>query len=263
MNYKTILLSPHSDDIALSIGGALSLNFFEKPIKIVTIFTKSKYAPCSEINDPELISETRQLEDSTFANAIGVDIQHLQFQEPEFRGYKSPLLKGGNAFSDPIFDKVYGAVCDIIKLDKNALVLSPMGIGHHIDHLIVSEISSKIHNENNINVAYYEDLPYAAYFTLKEIDARAKSLNSGVRPYRIDITTTINDKISNIELYKSQVCRKTLPLRVKLHGVRIGTKNKWLMEIVWMFNPFKYIFKKYCGIFKSLSSYERVWIVID
>ena len=209
MNYKTIILSPHSDGAALSIGGALSLNCFEKPIKIVTIFTKSKYAPCCEINDPELISEIRQLEDSTFANAIGVDIQHLQFPELEFRGYKSPLLKGGNTLSDPIFDEVYDAICDIIKFDKNALVLSPMGIGHHIDHLIVSEISSKIHKKYNINVTYYEDLPYAAYFSLKEIGVRAKSLNSGVRPYMIDITTTINDKISNMELCKSQVCRKT------------------------------------------------------
>ena len=42
-NFKTILVSPHSDDVAFSNGGTVLQNIFPTALLLVTIFTRSNY----------------------------------------------------------------------------------------------------------------------------------------------------------------------------------------------------------------------------
>lgn len=247
MKYKTILLSPHSDDIAYSLGGLLALSFFEKPIKILTIFGKSNASLYSKL-DSEIVSNIREMEDSTFAVAVGAEIQFLQFPDVGLRAYNKQL-----------FNEVYDSISNFVSLYSDALIVSPMGIMNP-DHIIVSEACTKLKRENNKKIAFYEDLPYASTWTLKIIKERANLLNPNLQPYKIDITTVFDKKKENLKLYKSQVFDEISP-RVKLHAARLGFRNESFMELIWMFSPLKYLFRKYCIWSTSLPLYERIWLI--
>jgi LmbE family N-acetylglucosaminyl deacetylase len=260
MNYKTILLSPHSDDIAYSIGGLLALGFFEKPIKIITIFGETNISPYIKLESTEKVSKIRNLEDSAFADSVGAEIQYLHFSDFVLRKYKDPHLYKDYRFnSDPLFIEIYDLISNIRSIYSDALLVSPMGIMYHPDHNIVAEVCAKLIRENK-KIAFYEDIPYSSKWTLKKIKERANLLNPNLQPNKIDITTVFENKKENLKLYKSQLCENEINPRIKLHAARLGFRNENLMECIWKFSPIKYLFKKYCIRSLSLPLYERIWI---
>lgn len=258
---RTVLVSPHSDDIAFSLGGTLLQNFFHGPSLMVTIFTKSNYSPCIKIFDSEIISKIRHSEDVKFADKLQIKFQGFNFSEPPLRGYLSrrDIFANKNPVSDPVYTEVYHALSKLIKSCQCEFIVSPMGLGNHIDHIIVCNICSRIAKENNIKIVFYEDLHYASCLTLKQIKARANSINPDLQPRKINITFIFNNKIQNIKLYKTQVDRiilgNIIQIMIKSYAMRLGIENKSLSlkELV------KYL------IFLSTSKnvhiplYERIW----
>ena len=193
---ETILISPHSDDIAFSIGGTLLQNFFKRPISMVTIFTKSNYSPCIKISSSEIISKVRHSEDVEFAEKLKIKFQNFNFSEPLLRGYsRQDIFKNNNLTSDPVYTKVYYALLELIQSHQCKLIVSPMGLGNHIDHVNICNICYRIAKENNIRIVFYEDLIYASQLTLKQIKARANSITPNLQHCKINITPIFNEKI--------------------------------------------------------------------
>jgi hypothetical protein len=52
---NTILFSPHSDDIAYSLGGALLLDYFKNPL-MITVFSRSTFSPRIKLSSEEEIT---------------------------------------------------------------------------------------------------------------------------------------------------------------------------------------------------------------
>lgn len=258
---KTILVSPHSDDIAFSLGGALLQNFFHGPSLMVTVFTKSDYSPCIKIFDSETISKVRHLEDVKFTDKLQIKFQSFNFPEPTLRGYsRRDIFANNNPSSDPIYTDVYYALSKLIKSYQCELIVSPMGLGNHIDHIIVCNICSKIARENNIRIIFYEDLHYASHLTLKQIKVRANSINQELQPRKINITPAFNNKIENIKLYKTQA-RRIFQTLIKSHALRLGIENKNLKELVVPFNLFKYLLFLFTNKCVHIPLYERIWYI--
>lgn len=259
-NIATIIISPHADDTAFSIGGLLCSNFFEKPAIMVTVFTRSNYAPFVKSEDVEKISNIRCLEDISFADRTGIKLHRFNFPEAPLRGKvsKADIFRNVEPESDPLFWDVYSALAYLIKSYPEALVVSPIGIMNHIDHLIVAEVCSRICEENNFKIMYYEDLPYAGLFALKEIENMVKALNPKLQPIKIDVTNSFYNKLLNIKIYKSQI--QEVPMLVKLHAMHLNHNNESKTEqLLWKYSLYRYIF--YYTHYINTSLFERIWHV--
>ena len=254
---KTILISPHSDDIAYSIGGALLHNFFKRPILMLTVFTKSNYSPSIKMSNSEIISKVRCLEDVEFADKLQIKLQSFNFSEPPLRGYSHKEMFTSNHNSDPVYTEVYFALSKLIKLYQCELIVSPMGLGNHVDHINLSNICNRIAKENNLQIVFYEDLHYASHLTLKRIKERANTISPNLQYYNINITPKFYNKLENVELYKTQASRAS-NIMIKLHALRLGMENKSLKEKSYD------IFKNLLFLFSlrhvQVPLYERIWI---
>ncbi len=256
---RTILVSPHSDDIAFSLGGTLLQDFFHGPSLMVTIFTKSDFSPCIKIPGSEKISKIRHLEDVEFADRLEIKFQSFGFSEPPLRGYsRRDIFANNDPASDPIYTKVYHALSKLIKSSECELIVSPMGLGNHIDHIIVCNICCRIARENNIKIVFYEDLHYASQMTLRQIKVRANSISPDLQPWKINITPIFNNKIENIKLYKTQA-RRIFQTMIKSHALRLGIENKSLRELVVPYNLFKYLLFLFTNKCVQIPLYERIW----
>ena len=260
-NFKTILVSPHSDDVAYSIGGTILQNIFPRPLLLVTIFTRSNYSPCIRIRKTETISKVRHLEDVKFTDKLNIEFQSFDFSEPPLRGYSlRDIFKNKNPSSDPIYIEVYNALSKLIKSYQCELIASPMGLGDHIDHNIVCKICCRIAEENNIRIVFYEDLHYASRLTLKQIKLRAFSISPNIEHRKINITSIFNDKIENVKLYKTQA-RRIFQTLIKSHALRLGIENKNLKEQIGLSNLFKYLIFLLTDKCMSVPLYERIWYI--
>ena len=256
---KTILVSPHSDDIAYSIGGTLLQNFFNRPILMVTIFTKSNYSPCIKMSDSEIISKVRYLEDVGFTDKLEMDYQRLNFNEPPLRGYSHPgIFTNNNPDSDPIYTEVHNSLLKLIKSYPCNLIVSPMGLGNHIDHIMLCDICCRIAKENNIRIVFYEDLQYASMLTLKQIKFRAYSINPNLKYFNINISPIFNNKIENMKFYKTQA-RRTVFTLIKSHALRLGIENKSLIDMFGPYNLYKYLLFLFTNKRVNIPLYERIW----
>ncbi|MGB9940437.1 PIG-L deacetylase family protein [Methanosarcina sp.] len=258
-NIKTILISPHSDDIAYSLGGALLKNYFEKPVVLVTVFMRSSFSPRLKLIDPEEITRIRRLEDIEFTKKIGIRYESFHFPEAPLRGKTSyeDIFGNSDPFSDPIYEDVYHSLLKLIKSSPDAVVVSPMSLGNNIDHLIIFEACSSICQENNIKISYYEDVPYASLLTLEQIKNKAFKISPRLKPCSIDITSMLHGKLANLKIYKTQIGRK-IPKGVFTHAARIGIDSKGLIETHWNNNLLRKCFYYYVCIRKK-QVYERIW----
>lgn len=257
-NIKTVLISPHSDDIAYSLGGTLLKNYFEKPAILVTVFTKSNFSPRLNLTDQEEITRIRYLEDIEFTKKIGVKYKSFHFPEPPLRGKTTHKeIFESDPYLDPIYNAVYQSLSELIKSFPDALVICPMSLGDNIDHKIVFESCFSICKGSGRKINFYEDIPYVSLLTLEQVKSRASEISHNLKPNKIDITSTFNEKLKSLKLYKTQIGKK-VPKGVFTHAARLSIKDENFIEFVWKNKLLKYFFYYYLYIEKK-PRYERIW----
>jgi len=256
---KTILVSPHSDDIAYSLGGTLLQDYFYKPVLMVTVFTRSNFTLCVKLDNSEIISKMRHLEDVQFTTKNDIRFLSFPFPEAPLRGMSRQEIFS-NAIPDSyIFSDVYHALSELIKSYPCDLIVSPMGLGNHIDHVMVSNICNKIAQENNKRIIFYEDLPYASLLTSKQIRIRASAINVALKPYKVDISEVYMDKLANLDLYKTQI-RTDVRTKIKFHALRLSLENDGLLKQIWPHNVCRYLLFLFGDRCKGIYLFERLWM---
>ena len=167
MKPKLVAVSPHLDDAAFSAGGALA-NYVRDggEVTIVTCFTgivdrPEGFALACQL-DKGLSAEIdymalRRREDERACAVIGATPVHLSFLEAPHRGYRSaPELFGPRLPGDEIVDDLAPALAPLLR--DAVLVLGPLGIGAHVDHLIVREALERVADPERLFL--WEDWPY-------------------------------------------------------------------------------------------------------
>ncbi len=262
---RTVLVSPHSDDIAYSIGGALLQNYFYKPVLMVTIFTRSNFTRsnfslCFKLDNSEMISRMRHLEDVQFTTKNDVRFLSFPFPEASMRGMsRQEIFSNIIPDSYTIFSDVYHSLSELIKSYSCDLIVSPMGLGNHIDHVMVSNICNKIAQENNKKIVFYEDLPYATFLTSKKIKMRASAISPDLKPFKVNISKVYKNKLTNLDLYKTQI-RPDFRTRIKLHALRLSLENEGLLKQAWPHNIFRYLLFLFGDRCKGIYLFERLWM---
>ena len=168
-----LVLSPHLDDAAFSVGPLLAKLSGRTKIVVATVFTKTE----SNLSDFALACQldkgipaeidymaVRRKEDMEWSKRIGAAALHGAFAEAPHRGYESvkalfgPILK-----TDMLGDSVGEWFIDLAETLKPRAILCPIGVGDHIDHIWVRKIAEDLFHQK-IPLFFFKDQPYSSKF---------------------------------------------------------------------------------------------------
>jgi hypothetical protein len=164
------IVSPHRDDIPFSLCLSLS-RWRSLPLKVnvVTVFTVSAYAPRAMLLTSDLervraaVTSLRKREDRRVFTLIDkrIKLKALDLLDAPLRLGISP-----DCVCSPQNRPIEtGADVEILsrafqKYFRRGLLLAPLALGDHVDHLTVR--AAAIKSSRPQKLGFYEDLPYAA-----------------------------------------------------------------------------------------------------
>lgn len=238
---NVLIISSHFDDAPLSLGGMINRREVFHDLQILVVFTRSSYTILPNItNTTDYISRLRDLEMESYCKLLGIELNKLGFGDttqrkyPEVDIYKENIatfLNTKKPEEDDIFESVKFELTSKIRNTNFDSIFFPLGIGNHLDHLIVHKIARSISLKDK-KIYYYEDLPYAADYEMEYLDWIAnKRLNSPHNIY-INITTELESKIMQLKLFPSQLAQKDFEF-IKYHSLRLCKPNECSYERIW------------------------------
>jgi LmbE family N-acetylglucosaminyl deacetylase len=241
LQYKgTVILSPHADDAALSIGGMLCKRMLAEPVTLVTIFGRSNYLRESAFQgDWEIVTTRRRGEDIAFANSLGIELRYLEFPEASLRlGSSFDMIFSNKMYATEVQfpNNLITVIKEIIGHETPQFLFAPLGLGLHHDHLITNRLSQEIASQYGLSVIFYEDLPYVAGISENQIIQHVSSVCATLTPAYVSIDNEISDKITNLMLYKSQIGEFELNV-ARYYAAHWGDGR--LYERVWTAAPFE------------------------
>ena len=184
-----IVLAPHLDDAALSCG-ALMIHAAERTsVTVATFFTEAGRPPYTlsarrylhqvGARNAQALFQQRQAEDRAALEPVGIKCIHVGLTDALFRRLPNPERWSRCARVLPELAHVYPVyrmhiisghiaaadadtlrdVCEVVQRLADSgphLVLAPMGIGGHVDHMLVRSAAEM----SGARVVYYSDFPY-------------------------------------------------------------------------------------------------------
>lgn len=269
---RTVLISPHSDDAAYSVGGAILSGFFPRPLLIITPFTASiSGAYISGEHDVERVSRLRAAEDDAFALEVGSRV--LRFDLPEATlssktgAYFFPLVVSASLLCGwpPPRNRVEQSIRRIASrtpltlrsasllrlarfeglrvvlrerithvLDQSpqAILVSPIGLGNNPNHVSLASLCRSL-RKTVPRLYFYEDLPYAARYSLREIERYVALFDGRLRPVVVNIEGAMEGKVKNLSAYRSQVGPREVE-RVRANARRLSS-GRLSQERLWTY----------------------------
>ncbi|PIQ55622.1 MAG: PIG-L family deacetylase [Comamonadaceae bacterium CG12_big_fil_rev_8_21_14_0_65_59_15] len=177
---RVVILSPHLDDAGLSCGALLHALRDRISTLVVSISCGTSRRTSSDGNrkvierrQGHVSARTRRAEDIAAMRSVNADFVHLSFADGIFR--RSPLT-GKLIYRNARERWVSPRVDDMAHIEELYLVLrrlcldlgrilliSPMGIGHHVDHQIAAQVAVRLAaTAAGAELLFYEDFPYVA-----------------------------------------------------------------------------------------------------
>ena len=145
---------------------------------------------------------------------------------------------------DSIYTEVKRRLEDVLgpALHRKAAIYVPLGVSHHLDHLLVRDAVQAIgrrdlkdKSERNI-FFYYKDLPYGVKMTDSEIRHFAQqAVSLSVESLVVDLDHKWSAKKRAVELYATQIEACTIPY-INKHALRVG-KGARRAERIWYAPP--------------------------
>ena len=232
-----MVLSPHLDDAALSLGASL-LGWSRRAysVLIINVFSQSRFAPLDEAEAVEAVSRLRRAEDQQFIELLGAETSVVYMEEDD-----APVRRAAGASLSLSRDRVLGSEGGLIKHLAERLtpfrdadfICTPAGIGDHVDHHIVRAASERVWPLEAL--VYYEDQPYAALASQARIDALVEQLN--LPPWVAHVGQGVEpaDKRALLARYPSQfgsgLARRVIRRFKALGGERVWSASSALRSL--------------------------------
>lgn len=262
---RLLVLSPHLDDAALSIGGAIAqATNGGTDVIIGTIFTAE--APSPTLTSP-IIRELnavwklgpspmacRRREDVAAVQVLGARYIHGGLLDAIYRTNRNgdsiyPTRQA--IFSEPspeddIVIALRKLLTGWIEENQPDLILCPLAVGRHVDHAITSEAFRIVALYRHLNVFLYEDLPYSTGLfppglsdSVEAALARTSWRVAHSEPVFVDFPR----KIASIKKYRSQIEGLFSDDRqmemVLAQYMSHGAQDERLCERIWAASPSK------------------------
>lgn len=246
-----VVVSPHRDDAAFSLG--LSIDLWLASGHIVTVlncFTQTSYAPFSDI---ETLHPNDRL---SFATAVRrrEDLAWNKLTNNKIRFHDLDLLDAPVRLGcsldevatveirpgDRAVARVAGAIRKLARAGsaQGSAFAIPLAVGGHIDHRVVQQAATEVFADQAYPVAFYEDLPYAAREgEADSLGARAAEAMAGLSPTfagppLANIRSAADRKVRIAECYDSQV-DSTVVRSMAEFSVRYGGRERLWANPAW------------------------------
>ena len=242
---QVYVIEAHPDDAALSIGGLLlnlSANDQTSAITVFTIFDGSWAKRTFGKN--LVIKNVRRLENEKALNIANAKNICLGFLEAYDRGYRSYRRVSIPIKERDLVTKVSLSLKQMLAVGKRGLVLFPIAVGHHVDHLIAFESMIRLCRERALRAEQtrlYEDCPYVCR-NKNDLNKRLGIIRQNyfqVKPLVIDITTNATLKTEMLKSYSSQFGYETIRI-VKTYSSKLGKQvnkgSQLFFERIWVPN---------------------------
>jgi LmbE family N-acetylglucosaminyl deacetylase len=227
------VVSPHRDDAALSLGSLLRrLGRRHVRFRILNCFTVSDFAPYHSGLTTEQVTRLRRREDRCFGRLLGRSVSWRSLH-----GVDAPLRRGADVdiFRAPFDVTESNALARRIEAAAGAdLLLVPLAIGRHIDHLVARRAAGSLRSTHAI--AFFEDIPYAG--TTAETDIRqtiddaAAETKRILKPLTIASRNAVAEKDAIARIYRSQIAAEELE-EVERAARRLGGERLWADDVAF------------------------------
>jgi len=184
-----VVLSPHLDDAALSCGAMMIHACQTIPVTVATLFTEAgpppytlsarRYLHQVGAKDAPALYRQRREEDRAALQPLGITCVHAGLVDAPFRRQPGPRARSWRARLLPEFEHIYpiyrlnitsgriapadagtlraaASLIQRLATAGPALVLAPLGVGQHVDHVLVRTAAER----SGADIAYYSDFPH-------------------------------------------------------------------------------------------------------
>jgi len=173
---RTIYFSPHLDDAIFSCGGIIAQqvsdghevevwSFFtsDPPGEGLTPFARLLHRRWGKTQNPY---QTRRNEDIAACRLLSVSWRHFGYPDCIYRRYpetgaplvrnKPDLFKPGRERESELIVSIKQRIDQYLEIQDTLVI--PLGVGTHIDHLLIREVATSYPNLK----FFYPDYPYAS-----------------------------------------------------------------------------------------------------
>lgn len=206
--HRMLVLSPHPDDVAYSLGGIVEQFPQFLDWTILTLFSRSLYVAGNhqELTVDE-VSCMREKEDKLYASRVGATLIQFGFADASVLGYTAES-ELSCSYEGARFEAVCSVFDKLLSDFKPGRIVAPLGLGGHVDHRIVHEAVRLRLSALGADVWYYEDLPYACSLSESELISEVNLRLRDPVPVSINITSTMTHKLEALSIYRSQLTAK-------------------------------------------------------
>ncbi len=224
---RVLVIEPHADDAALSIGGVMWIRRHECVFVVATMASRSNYTLYHELDldyfDVDEVTELRRRESELFARMIGGDHlcvgltdAALRYRDAHwtldfFRRHRLSVRAATGRIADDRERRQWShAVRRLLADVASTEVWFPLG-GPHVDHLLTSDACCEVFQSDPTLVAgrtfrVYHDVPYLARYFRWMSDAVEAWRDAGAIMERelIPIDEVFEKKLRLASVYASQ-----------------------------------------------------------
>lgn len=257
--------SPHPDDAALSCGGQIAtLTRHGERVIVITVMAgdpPDDFQPTPFVEElwarwglgrGKEVTAARREEDKAAMAVLGAEIEFWDFPDAIYRidpGKKRPLYPDVQAIFGTIHQleqQLFSLFGKDIPVEINDIVHSPLGVGGHIDHVLVNKhvgvqfLARVLFQQSvvlSITLCDYEEFPYS----IKDRSAVRKALDTLVNKTQPETPQSIlhpidpaalNAKIAAIACYKSQISSfwdsiEAMERSVREYTEQVGGEREW------------------------------------
>ena len=225
------IISPHCDDAALSLGGALAAGALG-PVYVINLFTQSDSRRYSRfrraVTDVAAMSEIRLREDRRALAGHVRELIDLDFADTGVRGGgQEDTATGDNRAADRA---LAAEVADALRIALDGLdagrLYFPCGIGRHRDHVIAAGIGRDYARAGR-QCFFYAERPYIG--RLSEADAAAALADFAVAERFPLAGRQLRRKRRILRHYRSQLSRKWIR-QVIGYDARSGGETLYVLK---------------------------------
>lgn len=223
-----LVVSPHPDDASLAVGALLA----SRGGHVVDVFTEETWTRRPYYRQrPALTASLLLAEERVSCRVLGAELTLLRHVDGEAR----PPWAAGFFLDDPadsrpreVEPELFAAlVADLgAALPPSGDVLTPLGVGGHVDHVLSREAVLALVDSGALDparLAFYEDMPYSA-FGDPVATAAALAARPEVGPLRPVLvpSATADVKREALWAYRLQVT-EGMTARVLRYGTRLAS----------------------------------------
>ncbi len=243
---RVMVIEPHMDDAALSIGGVMLQRRAECEFHLVTVATRSVATSYRGIDrdyfDVETISNLRKAESQIVARLVWGRHTPLDLVEATLRYNPQPwtldwfrrheqavweyLKHAAGRGELELWTQAIAKAIDDVEPEE---IWMPLGIGVHVDHQLTRHACLNIlrTNPNLVEqhvIRFFQDVPYAADFPNHTAALVETLRGAGIKleEERVDVTDVKQEKAHLLSVYLSQWKTEIIQLRVENCSKALG-----------------------------------------